>query len=271
MTPKRLRARCAALALALLGFVSSTALAADEPERPNKGPQTRDSRDAAIGSAHAGIKSAAGERGQNHRFPVVSGPALLITQPMDAETEATWLDDMNVMDRLLRDAIQRTGSEGAPTAMGIKLTTIGRLTPMYLEGCGVVFSEMVSWPLAAAGPDAGGSRERQGDAASAWERARRELNGTGRGTAGSKGAPPPPFDQAKVDQLIDSIVKALREATNMRQLKENEYVFVTVLGMDDSGAAVRLTLKARKSDIDNTARGSIKPEDFRRLVAARIH
>jgi hypothetical protein len=47
-------------------------------------------------------------------------------------------------------------------------------------------------------------------------------------------------------------------------------VFVTVSGFDETGLPVRMTLKARKADIDQAAGGKIDADDFKQRVARRI-
>jgi hypothetical protein len=45
---------------------------------------------------------------------------------------------------------------------------------------------------------------------------------------------------------------------------------VTISGADDTGNPKRLTLKAKKSDIDDASTGKIKPDEFAKRVAHRI-
>jgi hypothetical protein len=206
------------------------------------------------------------------------GPVLLLTQQLATNAEAELTEDLQIMDRLLRNAVARadTSAGDGPTVMGIRLTAINRGLPLYIEGAGAVFSATVNWPLAPrdgaapAGRRDGNEKPKTSD--SAWERAKRELHGAHMVGAYGKGAAqePPAFDQAKVDQLIDSIVKTLPEATNVRHVDADEHLFMTVVGLGEGGAAVRLTLKARKSDIDATAKGSMSPAEFRKRVGTRI-
>jgi hypothetical protein len=138
----------------------------------------------------------------------------------------------------------------------------------------VVLSTSVAWPLAP-GDDArgGGNKdgERPRDRASAWERAKRELKSHGRpnGPDGEP-LPPPEFDQARLDALVDSITRMLPEASNFRHLKDGESVFVTIAGSDENGSPVRMTLKAKKSDIEEASHGRLAPEAFKTRVARRV-
>jgi hypothetical protein len=139
--------------------------------------------------------------------------------------------------------------------------------PIYLEGCGAVFSSAVNWPLAAVEKGTATRESKPRDPASAWERARRELNGT---ADPSRSQMPPAFEQARLDELINEIVKVLPEATNFRHLKPEQFVFITIAGADEANAPLRLTLKARKSDIDEAAGGKITPQEFAQRVVRRI-
>lgn len=197
---------------------------------------------------------------------VTEGATIIATDPMDAAAQAEWREDLGVMDKLLRQAV--TGSE-LDVAMGIMVKT-SRIAPMYIEGAGVVLGTGVPWPLApGAGKDADSATGKPPERPSAWERTRRELKGEpAPETWGA--ANHPAFDQAKVDSLVGAILKTLPEATNFRHLKPDESVFITVGGIDGDGTPVRLTLKAKKSDIDAAAKGTLEPEAFKQRVARRI-
>jgi hypothetical protein len=205
------------------------------------------------------------------RTPSPEAPAIISTQPLDAAAQTEWREDLNVMDKILRDEMGRAGVDGGMRAMGIKLTMIGQTAPTYVENCGVIFTSAVNWPLAPSGGASGNKDDRPRAPDSPWERAKRELNGA---TSEPKGrrpeAPPPAFDQAKLDDLVSAIVKVLPQATNFRHLGEQEFVFVTVVGADEGGNPLRLTLKAKKADIDRAARGQVSPPDFAALVTRRI-
>jgi hypothetical protein len=178
------------------------------------------------------------------------------------------------MHKLLGDETSRTGGDGLPRAMGIKVLSLALAEPTYIEGLGAVFNYRVSVPLAAG--EGGGSAGTRPAPPSAWETAKRELTvrrgGEWHGFTPNKKATieMPPFDPAKLDQLTSAVIKTLTEAKNMRHLKENDVVIVTLSGTDDSGKPLRMTLKARKSDIDQAAGGAMTPEAFAERVARRI-
>lgn len=206
-----------------------------------------------------------------YRTTASDAPLVLVTRPIDDSAAAELKEDLTVMDKLVRDEVARAGGEDPQRPWGIKLTMVGRFAPMYVEGGGAVFSAAVNFPLAAA---AGGSAQRDAqprEPDSKWIRAKRQITGQGLfEKLPGQPAPPPPFDQAKLDALLSTIFKTLPEATNFRHLAEGDSVFVTIVGTDDAGTPLRMTLKASKADIDAAAAGTIKPEEFAQRVAQRI-
>jgi len=197
--------------------------------------------------------------------------SIITTETMDAAAQKELREDLAVMDRLVRDEVTRAGAD-APSAMGIKITMLGQGAPMYVEGAGAVFSATVNWPLAAAGASAGKKDDRPRDPESKWEIAKREIAGSNLPRRGKPGEPfePPVFDQARLDALRNNLLTVLPEATNIRHLKPNESVIVTVQGVDEAGYSVRMTLKAAKADVDAAAAGKLSSADFAQRVAQRI-
>jgi len=87
---------------------------------------------------------------------------------------------------------------------------------------------------------------------------------------GDEGPSPLVFDQGRLDELRTNLARVMVEAANIRQLKENESVFITIAGIDDGGAPVRMTLKASKADIDAAAAGKLNPDEFAKRIVQRI-
>src|SRR5687768_12943651 len=96
------------------------------------------------GGSHKGFTTILGAR-----IPMSEAPAVLTTEPTDDAIEEQWLEDLKVMDALLRNATG--GSESSSFVLGVKMMNFGRTPPMYVEGAGVVFSYNVGWPLAPSG------------------------------------------------------------------------------------------------------------------------
>jgi hypothetical protein len=143
-----------------------------------------------------------------YRVPAADAPAVLVTEPIDAKVQAEWKEDLNVMDKLLRDAA------GGPEQPWIKVTMMavgGRAAPMYVEGAGVILSTTAGFPLAPAGKDADGPPDRPRERASAWIKAQRELKGYGVADRPMPGeAAPVDLEHDKVDAFVASVLKVLR-------------------------------------------------------------
>jgi hypothetical protein len=239
------------------------------------------------GYGGAGGQGGAGGGGSYARSGVVhftqpGAPLIVVTQSMAPQTEQEWSEDLKVMDKLLRDAVTRGSGDASPQqAMGIRMTMMGgKVEPMYIENAGALFGFSVNTTLAAAGKGPKEAAESPGDDASAWERAKRDLKGDAAGPAGGFASPfaggamprvkPRKFKRVAVEELVDAALTVLPEASNLRHLPSGEVVFVTIAGVDEAGTPVRLTLKAKKSDIDLAASGELSPKEFKERVARRI-
>ncbi len=220
-----------------------------------------------------------------NRAGVPDSPALIVSRPMNANMRGEWQEDLRVMDKLLRDEVRRVGGDTSREAMGIRLWFDGQAhspgaKPAYLEDYAVLFSYQVAFPLAGTTNAAPGRAERKTD--SAWERARSEVRSKGvtevngvtkvyeYSQSGDGPSTAAAFDADKVEALINGLVQMLGEAKNIRHLKSDEFVIVTVSGSDDAGKPLRLTLKVSKADIDKLADGKLKPEEFRSKVAQNL-
>ena len=197
-------------------------------------------------------------------------PTLLITQPIDPHAVDEWTEDLKIMDRLLRNAVTHPGDEDVPVAMGIKLTLFGHIPPTYIEDCGVLFTFGVNFPLAPAA-NAAGKTTQPPEPESAWDHAKRELDSR-RGPAAAAPENPAPlsFDQTKVDSLLNAIINVLPQAANFRHLNDNEFIFVTITSTDAARTPIRMTLKAKKSDINDAFHKTITPDEFKKHVACHI-
>ncbi|MCX6906297.1 MAG: hypothetical protein NTW03_23020, partial [Verrucomicrobia bacterium] len=105
-------------------------------------------------------------------------PALILSEPMAQATRAEWVEDLRVMEKLLRDEGSKANGHSPRQAMGVNLWWNGQPQtasprPTYLEDYGALFSYEVSFPLMAA-PQAAKAASGQRQTSTAWDRARRE-------------------------------------------------------------------------------------------------
>jgi hypothetical protein len=244
------------------------------------------------------------------------------TEATSTDAQSEMEEDMAVMLRILDKAVDRADrGDGSPKAMGIPLVAGagggGVVRGLFIEGQGPVFLLNVRFPLVP-GPKAAPEEKPKGDTESEWEDTRRELKNpqsewTGKfGTAGlqyqnyvNAANPDRPYDNERVEQLKTRLLESLRNATNIRNLKPDDTVTVSVFGTTaGAGGAVRiatptkrsgaapsprfehrlagivdsrgssggakgsiLTLRARKSDIDDYAKGKLDAGQFLRKAS----
>jgi hypothetical protein len=206
------------------------------------------------------------------------------------------------MARVLDKSVDRGSHDEDRKAMGIQLWATGggnRARNLYIEGHGAIFILNVPFPLVAP-PSKPQVEEKKEAASSTWEEARNELygreeeRGPGKRKSGDK-RPAPPYEAERVEDLKKDIAEALKNATHIRGLKDNETVTVVVQGSGSGtiqraraagpkgdgedvfafafapggggGARSVMTLRAKKSDIDAFAKGKTELDDFRKKVS----
>jgi len=218
------------------------------------------------------------------------------TSQPDAKTQAGLEEDLAIMSHLLDKALEDVpGAQGnGNRVLGIDVFFAPGSSPvrsLYLDNYGAVFFLKVHFPLVA--PLEKHSEEKI-NADSAWEEARQDLYGQ-RGQGNGGGEPGEEFNQDKVDKLKETLFETIKNASNIKGLKDGDAVTICVSGGSNSGGRVRknktgnpgnpgnpganivittasesaasrsfLTLRARKSDIDHYSKGQLKLEDFQK-------
>lgn len=203
--------------------------------------------------------------------------AVVSTEAMEPAVGDALREDLVILDKLLREAVSTGAAERQAEVLGVKMSG-NRVPPTYVEGAGVILTTGAGFPIMPGDDGATTRPDRERQRPSAWDRAKREVKGSSRhdpwfGEGPEMAvdfAPAVEYDQAKVDALVDAIVKILPEAANFRHLKENEFVFVTVVGASELSVPARLTLKAKKADIDAASKGAITPDEFKSRVTSRV-
>jgi hypothetical protein len=222
-----------------------------------------------------------------------AGPRALVIRTGDADTkgQSTLEEDLAVMSHLLDKALEDVpGAQGnGNRVMGIDVFFSPGSSPvrsLYLDNYGAVFFVKVHFPLLLPGEK---HSEEKINPDSAWEEARQELYGQRQGNG--PGEPPEEFSQEKVDKLKETLIETLKNGSNIRGLKPDDWVTICVSGGSSSGGRRRvktsptgavggnitvmtasegagsrsfLTLRARKSDIDRFSKGQLNPADFQK-------
>ncbi len=161
-------------------------------------------------------------------------------------------EDLTVMAHILDQAMERSlGDLAPPSRMGVPLlytSAQGAARPIYLEGFGALFIMRVSIPLFAPPSPPHAQPEQALD--SEWESARREVLGPG-GSGDTLGAPmlggETPFDPQQVEALKLTVIKALRNAANIRNLTPEEYVSVAIFGQPTAPGTVVFSSSANSN------------------------
>jgi hypothetical protein len=164
----------------------------------------------------------------------------------DPKTQASLEEDLAVMSRIFDKALDEEvgGSKHGWTAMGIDLSFMPGSNPirsLYLDGYGALFMLNVGFPLLPPPAKAEEPKETR-PADSAWEEARREVYGQ---PADRKVVPDSgeEFDGDKVNTLKDALLEGLKSATNIRNLKSDDWITVCVFG---GGSAAPVKVKTVK-------------------------
>ena len=253
--------------------------------------------------------------------PRPNSPSLLIrTRDLDPEAQTELEEDLKVMARIVEKATQPE-TRRTPRAMGIDLVFGPDQSPvhsLYLDGYGVLFMVNVGFPLLplpAQAPE--NPEDPKSPVTSTWEQTRQELYGNPQppepvlplGWFGDPDTETLAYDAAKVDRLRQSLIEAIRNASNIRQLAPDESVTICVQGAPatpllqvrrestiekpegtarnvevhqrfekvltsgerpDAHRAI-LTLQASKADIDRYARGELSLDQFRELTRSQLY
>lgn len=219
------------------------------------------------------------------------------TEPQDL---VTMMEDMTVMCRIFDKRLEQSNLVSGRFTTGSRLILPrpfswgSRSTgAMYIQGYGALFLTRVDFLLSPP-PEAPEEKEtEEEDVDPVWEQMKQEMyepeDVSRRRRTGER--PEEKYDAEKVEELKETLIKALKHATNIRGLKPDESVILTVTGKaGQSGPFVTgvyksgdskyitttgsagagsgslsptvLTIRAKKSDIDDFAEDKLSFEKF---------
>jgi len=213
----------------------------------------------------------------------------------DPRITAQLQEDLAVMSRILEKSAAEYKDEHEEAA-GIQIFTLqgGRpIRSMYLEEYGVVFTLNVSIPLKPEPKIEEVEDKRQDNANEEWNDARNELFGEKRAWRGHPDKPPRrSFDPHQVEEFRNSLVDALKNASNIRHLRETDFVTIVVRGrslegdienrlellMENGGRVLSpvaeersgdstLVLRIRKNELDDAVKRKGPAEEFKKKVS----
>ena len=242
------------------------------------------------------------------RAPGGSVKALVIrSAETDPKGQANLEEDLAVMSHVFDKAMEeKLGPDRhARNAMGINVFFApgsGQLRNLYLEGYGALFLLNVGFPLLPPPPRPEPQKEKT-PVDSAWQEAKDELYGqhpVGKTVSG----PVEEYNEEKVNKLKDAVLEALKNASNIRNLKADDTITVCVFG-GASASAVKpnsgvkpapapgaepfnedrtfhfensapmrssiLTIRVKKSDVDAFAKGKLNIDEFRKKARSATY
>jgi hypothetical protein len=263
-------------------------------------------RQVAQGGASAGGGALAGAAGPVYgtrlqsiiaRASGNSGTTLVIrSSNVDPKEQANLEEDLAVMSHIFDKAIAGKPGDGPHprTAMGIDVFFTSSPSPLhslYLDGYGALFMLNVDFPLLAS-PTKPDAPKEKSQADSTWQEAQRELYGQPAGADPSRSIAEE-YSEDKVNDLKNALLEALKDATNIRNLKSDDSITVCVFG-GANGAPARMkvqgpfggysnsaggspmrrtimTIRAKKSDVDAFAKGKLNLDEFRKKAGIAIY
>jgi hypothetical protein len=205
-------------------------------------------------------------------------PAVIATRALNPQTRLDLQADLRIMDKLLQEKMSRVEATDSQPAFTFNWNNRQMDQPLYIDDFGVVFNGRTSVVLAGTESK---PKHAPAEGESDWDRAKKEVEsdsglprfsqapaGTVIRTGSFKTGV---FREERLDQLVKTIIQALPEAKHIRGLKDSDAVIITVAGGDDAGNAARLTVKTKKSDLDDLSSGKLKPEDFASRVVWSVN
>jgi hypothetical protein len=228
----------------------------------------------------------------------------------DPKAYANLEEDLNVMYQILSKTRKRDDGPGFQTRLEditLRASGLSSVKSMYIENYGAIFMLGVRFPLVA--PQAKDEQPKPKDTTSEeWNRAKDELYSGNKFEVDLDriwtkfGPDAEEYDSQKVEDLTVGILEALKNGTHIRNLKSDEFITVAVLGApsgairsvvekdDDDGKGkvtrktrvenVRsgtgvgestMTIRAKKSDMDDFAKGKLNLDAFRKKAKTLVY
>ncbi len=238
-----------------------------------------------------------------------SGGGILVipSAEMKVENLAAITEDMSVMSRIIDKKVSQSN---LVTSRGRRLVDFNinpflgsgnRATEaIFLEGYGALFLMEINILLSAPPETQQKEKTKEEDTDPVWSQMRREMYEPEESRRSrTTDRPKEKYDAEMVEGLKTNLIKALKHATNIRALKPEQLVILTVIGdgrqpaatvtrsysySRRSGSRTRrivqaatevetgpllptvLTICAKKSDIDAFAKGELDYDQFRQLI-----
>lgn len=208
-----------------------------EPETAPRASRAPTTAPAAPRSVSSGVyaQNGAADFGGGYGFSRSSGssvpPVVIQFGGRDSAAIAAMEEDLAVMTHIIDRALERMGENEPDEKMGIKLyyTSGGKsVRALYLDNFGPLFLVKVNFPVHAPGSTEAKPAEQEED--SEWNRARRALYGQPEDARWQGVSSGVPYQAERVESLKKQLAAALKNASNMKQVKPDEHITITVFG-----------------------------------------
>jgi hypothetical protein len=289
------------------GLPGAAPAVADNPAVPGEPPKATSSRSRRPSTAPGGMLSEATQftvaksfSSKNSRGDSIP-PVIIRFTETDAKANADLEQDLYVMARVLSRMLERADNDHIEYKMKVPMLLTGAgksVRPMYIEGTGPLFMVKVNFPLMSAPKTPVKAVKQTPD--SEWNEAERDLYGAGTVDSGDDDGGNANYNEDQVEMLKREIITALKNAANIRGLKADEFVNVTVFGQSvprsratssrgdgkdiqlglvsgsvyesgSGGKGTVLSLRARKADIDAFSSGKLEYDSFKTKVSTAAY
>jgi len=239
------------------------------------------------------------------RIPLLghSGSGSVLVVPaaeLKGEDLAAITEDMTVMSRIFDKKLSEKRLATSAGSSFVGLNPFGReigresrtTQAIYLEGYAALFLMKVNFPISPSPEAQEEKKTEEEDTDPLWTQMRQEIYAPEEADRRrrSDDRPEEKYDAEKVEELKETLIKTLKHAANIRNLKPEESVVLTVIGkagQPDVSAIERLygedysryigrtragtgfssptvlTIRAKKADIDAFAKGALDFDEFR--------
>ena len=166
-----------------------------------------------------------------------AGTVLVIpTSEMKAEDLAAITEDMTVMSRIIDSQLGKEESRRFMFSGDFLWQSSRMAQNMYLQGYGALFLKKVDFPLSP-GPavqEEEQETKKEEGVDPVWEQTKKNIFEPQEERRRRPERDEEKYDAEKVENLKTNVIKALKHAANIRNLKSDESVIVTVTGSGDS-------------------------------------
>jgi hypothetical protein len=181
-------------------------------------------------------------------------------------------EDMNIMTKILEGNLEQAGINILNGIGYTSFMTSSRLKPiqrLYLQGYGALFMANVDFPLSAP-PDANAQKDQttKDNTDRVWEQTRQQIYQpqtaviSRRFNNASPSATEVQYDAQKVEKLKTTLIQSLKHASNIRVLKADESMILSITG---SGISTKIIAKIQMDDGKTVVRYEANGRQIERL------